>query len=383
MSGLAHALTSLSLPPWRLSLPQDLINGKPSGEQGLEKRFLFDIVANSRNGIDVDKMDYLQRDCYNVGIKSSFDASRLQSFAKVLDNEVVFYYKEAFSVYQLFATRYTLHKTVYQHRVVKAIEFMITDAMMEANSYLKLAESVQDPASFCRLNDGLLNAIEYSTDESTGGDEGMRRARDIVHDIRHRRLYSFVDEIIVSSEEAERIANVTEATVANHQACDGGPQLHPDDLILCRVKMNYGNRNVQDTVRFWSRWESSAKQRIEKQKVSLLIPDNFAEVAIRLYLRGSDVRLERAAKRAFDRWTDDFALKSPIRQERHGSQVNATALEPQPFDLSPPPSPYMPPAVPDSPDGVVNDSLDVNAVDDEDERRRGGSKRARSPDLFE
>lgn len=35
--------------------PDDI--GRPA-----EKRFLFDIVANKRNGIDVDKLDYFLRD---------------------------------------------------------------------------------------------------------------------------------------------------------------------------------------------------------------------------------------------------------------------------------------------------------------------------------
>ena len=31
-----------------------------------EKEFLFEIVANKRNGIDVDKFDYFARDCAQV-----------------------------------------------------------------------------------------------------------------------------------------------------------------------------------------------------------------------------------------------------------------------------------------------------------------------------
>jgi HD superfamily phosphohydrolase len=41
-----------------------------------ENRFMFDIVANKRNSVDVDKFDYLARDCYMCGIKSSYDFSR-------------------------------------------------------------------------------------------------------------------------------------------------------------------------------------------------------------------------------------------------------------------------------------------------------------------
>ena len=53
-------------------------NGRGSG-----KSFLYDIVANKRNGIDVDKFDYFARDCHVLGVTKSFDASRLMRFARV------------------------------------------------------------------------------------------------------------------------------------------------------------------------------------------------------------------------------------------------------------------------------------------------------------
>ena len=47
-----------------------------------EKTFLYDIVANKRNGIDVDKFDYFARDCHGLGISKSFDSKRLVRFAR-------------------------------------------------------------------------------------------------------------------------------------------------------------------------------------------------------------------------------------------------------------------------------------------------------------
>jgi HD superfamily phosphohydrolase len=46
------------------------------------KTFLYDIVANKRNGIDVDKFDYFARDCHSLGLTKSFDAKRLMKFAR-------------------------------------------------------------------------------------------------------------------------------------------------------------------------------------------------------------------------------------------------------------------------------------------------------------
>lgn len=48
-----------------------------------DKRFLFDIVANGRNSIDVDKFDYLARDSYYTNVKISCDLNRLQRLTKV------------------------------------------------------------------------------------------------------------------------------------------------------------------------------------------------------------------------------------------------------------------------------------------------------------
>ena len=48
-----------------------IMGGGPSKAKQGKCAFLFDIVSNSRNSVDVDKFDYLQRDAYNVGIKST------------------------------------------------------------------------------------------------------------------------------------------------------------------------------------------------------------------------------------------------------------------------------------------------------------------------
>ena len=46
------------------------------------REFLFEIVANKRNGIDVDKFDYFKRDCHKLNMASGFDSQRLMKFAR-------------------------------------------------------------------------------------------------------------------------------------------------------------------------------------------------------------------------------------------------------------------------------------------------------------
>jgi hypothetical protein len=72
---------------------KELILGDPSeGPAGFEwkgrgdKTFLYDIVANKRNGIDVDRFDYFNRDCHVLGVTKSFDDTRLMEFARYRDD---------------------------------------------------------------------------------------------------------------------------------------------------------------------------------------------------------------------------------------------------------------------------------------------------------
>lgn len=96
------------------------------------KRFLFDIVANDRCGIDVDKWDYFQRDSQGLGPGLSFDADRLMWSARVMwvadkagrTTTIAYALKESKNVYNMFAERARLHERAYQHKVVKGIEAM-------------------------------------------------------------------------------------------------------------------------------------------------------------------------------------------------------------------------------------------------------------------
>ena len=49
------------------------------------KSFLYEVVANKRNGIDVDKWDYFARDCHCLGIPNNFDMKRFMKFARVIN----------------------------------------------------------------------------------------------------------------------------------------------------------------------------------------------------------------------------------------------------------------------------------------------------------
>lgn len=125
----------------------DLINGQnDKTNKNYIYKFLFDIVANKRNSIDVDKFDYMTRDSHHLGLKDAyFDYTSLMKQARVIKDEICYPYKVSYylmiyllsqfahKVYELFHARYKLFKNVYINRGKDAIDIMIRDILLEAN----------------------------------------------------------------------------------------------------------------------------------------------------------------------------------------------------------------------------------------------------------
>jgi HD superfamily phosphohydrolase len=64
----------------------------------------------------------------------------------------------------MFHTRFRLHKKVYTHRVCKAVDWMVTEALQLADPVLKLSDSIHDPAEYMYTNDDILTIIARSKD---------------------------------------------------------------------------------------------------------------------------------------------------------------------------------------------------------------------------
>lgn len=175
-----------------------------------DKTFLYDIVANKRNGIDVDKFDYFARDSHVLNIAKSFDCNRLMTFARVykVDDQtgtaqyqICFHLKEAWNIFELFHTRYTLHKRAYQHKVSGAIELMIVEALVLANDFVFLAgkdgvpkrmsDTPDDFHAYWKYSEFIIKQIEHSI-----GSE-LADARDMILRIRKRDLFTLSGEVLL------------------------------------------------------------------------------------------------------------------------------------------------------------------------------------------
>ncbi|MCO5548853.1 hypothetical protein L7F22_002315 [Adiantum nelumboides] len=102
---------------------------------------------------------------------------------RVIDNEICYRAKENRNVYDLFQTRANMFKTVYTHAKVKALEYMLVDALVLANNYLLISENVQDPENFWKLDDTIMKIIEISDKTE------LAEAQKLVIQMHRRELY--------------------------------------------------------------------------------------------------------------------------------------------------------------------------------------------------
>lgn len=129
------------------------------------------------------------------------------NYCAVMEDQICFYHKEVYNLYELFNTRYSLFKRIYTHRVGKAIEYMIVDAMLAADPYLGISSCIDSGEEYLRLTDCIIKEIELSKQEVTFSPPShcgiyymkkeLKPARSIIKRIYQRQLYKFVDEFLV------------------------------------------------------------------------------------------------------------------------------------------------------------------------------------------
>jgi HD superfamily phosphohydrolase len=226
---------------------EEVIGGvKESAREGrpASKFFLYDIVNNALSGLDVDKLDYFQRDMRmaNVKLQADFDRyvldgaplscphklswgfnrCRFIDLARVLPatpihkvddgrrlshgtpssaqyvNMICYPEKMVHEALNAFATRFHMHMLVYTHRSVKCIEFMITDALEAANQHIfiegsrtaafpaglyRISECIYDMQALSNLKDSILDIIRYEHKPE------LKKAKEILKRIDNRDLY--------------------------------------------------------------------------------------------------------------------------------------------------------------------------------------------------
>uniref|UniRef100_A0A3Q3EB99 HD domain-containing protein n=1 Tax=Labrus bergylta TaxID=56723 RepID=A0A3Q3EB99_9LABR len=267
-----------------------------------EKSFLYEIVSNKKNGVDVDKFDYLARDSYYLGIKNNFDFHRFLQFARVCKVEdkdckerkretICTRDKEEDNMYDLFYIRHRLHKRAYQHRVNKVIEHMIAEAFLKADGHIEIEGSLgsaesegkristafKDMEAYTKLTDNVFEEILKSSRPE------LQEAREILQNIVSRKIYKFVGE-------RKPKVPIEDWKVSLNN-------LKPEDFEILVINMDYGmkDENPVEHMHFYSKKEPDVAKPMSPENI-------FSEQLIRVFCKKIDDDSVEAARQHFEQW---------------------------------------------------------------------------------
>eukprot|EP00066_Takifugu_rubripes_P030702 XP_011619968.1 PREDICTED: deoxynucleoside triphosphate triphosphohydrolase SAMHD1-like [Takifugu rubripes] len=289
-----------------LTLPKDLVfikeqiagplsNGASQNSQssshwsykGREKNksFLYEIVANKKNGIDVDKWDYFARDCHHLGIQNIFDHQRFIKFARVCEVDGEKYIctrdKEVNNLYDMFYMRNCLHRRAYQHPVVKIIETMITEAFLKADDHIKIEGS-----------GGRTFTLSTAIDDMEA----------------YTKLTGHLFPLFSPKEELQAELAQTVPEIGANDV-----HLQQDDFVVNLINMDYGMKGQDpiENVRFYRKDDLNKAIGIEELQVSRFRPVIFTEQVIRVYCKKTDDNSLEPAKNMFVQWCQNKGFSKP------------------------------------------------------------------------
>jgi len=266
---------------YRLGISEDSISQiqrmiHPEKEKD-KTNFLYQIVSNGKNGIDVDKFDYIARDTRALGVHYGFDHKRIFPYCKVINGELCYSNKVIFNVFELFDTRYRLHKQVYSHPTVKKVDMMLERIFENLSIILKpFGEPFTNDnlENFVKLTDSILDYPFLVDIDEEMRDEKKTAIRDvqrIITNLRTRNLVHIEDSILMKYDDNPE--EVFEEWMLEKQS-------DRNDYQYCLRKLSFsaGTRNPLNYVKFYKKDSNELLTRPEiKQVVGNILPRTFEE----------------------------------------------------------------------------------------------------------
>jgi HD superfamily phosphohydrolase len=257
---------NVKLNKFQLKIIGDLINPKEAEYSKWKSKYhigkwIFQIVSNPLNSIDVDKFDYLVRDTQATGLKFGFGYSRIIEDAKVIDNKICYSHQCSEDIYQMFFIRYRLHRQIYNHKAVKAIEILVVKLLFELEKELEISKYILDAEKMLELVDSF---------------------------VWHNKLNDKIKQII-NSIETRNIPKMIYQDISLHP-CDFNENklkeyIDPSAYYILRFKVGYigGKSNPLNKVSFYNLKNGKIISENKVRSFSLLITQKYQEYFLRVY----------------------------------------------------------------------------------------------------
>ncbi|XP_053398679.1 deoxynucleoside triphosphate triphosphohydrolase SAMHD1-like isoform X2 [Mercenaria mercenaria] len=295
----------------------------PCRGRNKNKSFLYEVVANRVNGIDVDRWDYIARDSLMLGMKTTFEHNRLIQHARVLMAEgrrqICYRDKAAQDLYDMFYARMTLYRRAYQHKTHNIIGMMIRDALIAANddisfhgengNRLRMSDTIHDMKAYTHLTDDILQKIQRSSKR------GLEKSRAIINRILYREFYKCITQTQVDVKQKGWIKR----TAVQENLFNKIKQKRTDLTDLSEiveidvVNLDYGSKDKDPVTKVWffKKGQEDTAIRINKEQVSFVLPDTFAEQYVRVYSSVTDSRLFDIIEQSFSEWCKENDIPQP------------------------------------------------------------------------
>lgn len=195
------------------------------------------------NSLDVDKIDYLQRDNYYINNnKGLVDCYSLYSSARVIDNHISYCIDNINAVQNVFDARTFLFNNHYCSDIVSSLDLMISDVFFKSNDFFQYDKILQDKDEYCQLTDKIrkskvINNIVDQIHEST--EPELKEARKIVDRIFTKDFYQCVGSQYFETANLGDFQKITSERISEYT----GGKLSPGDL---RVEIKKFNSSLKE-----------------------------------------------------------------------------------------------------------------------------------------
>ena len=168
---------------------QEYINKfKSNNENQYGYSYMFDIVSN-KNGIDVDRMDYIMRDIKSIGLHYGIDYETIMKNSLLSKSGIIYKQKINHVIENFYKTRYILYKDIYNHKTVRLLEHMIKLIIQNSTQLNNIKQIINENKwdEFINLNDNIIDEINNSSNNEL--------SKQIINQIKKRKLYKLFGEI--------------------------------------------------------------------------------------------------------------------------------------------------------------------------------------------
>ncbi|CAG8561091.1 13894_t:CDS:10, partial [Racocetra fulgida] len=137
---------------------------------------------------------------------------------------------------------------------IRAIDHMMCDVLEDAKKYLAkkfgfedFKDAISKGEKYIRLSDSIFHEIEHSQAE-----DELIRSKEIIKQIRKRKLYMYVDEYLTKKKNGKEKESIKNQIMEEIKSC-GIQNLGPDDVIVDWLSFDYGNddKNPVKNVTFY------------------------------------------------------------------------------------------------------------------------------------